>query len=1450
MTTRPLDVLLVEDSADDGELMLLELRRAGYAPAAERVETAAGFRAALAARAWDVILCDNAMPGLDAQRSLDLLRESGRDVPLVVVSGTIGEERAVELMRAGATDFVMKGSLGRLAPAVEREVRQAAERRERRRAEREARDLAAIVASSDDAIVGKTLGGTVTSWNAGAERLYGYAAGDIVGRSISTLISPDRPDEEADLLGRVARGERVEHFETERVRKDGTRVHVSVTLSPVRDDAGRVVGASAIARDITPRRRAERRAKDEAQVADTLNRLALTLAAELDLRTLVQAVTDEATRLSDAAFGAFFHNVTGDGGESYLLYTLSGASRAAFDRYPIPRATELFGPTFRGEGVIRLADVTADPRFGRNAPYRGLPDGHPPVRSYLAVPVMSRSGGVLGGLFFGHPEPGVFTDRHERLAVGIAATAAVALDNARLFDETRRAAHAAERAALLLANVRDAVVVTDPGGIVTYWNDGATRLFGWTAAEIVGRPYADRYPEPERAFVADGIRRRVAGEAWAGEYESRRKDGSRVWIDARVSRITDPAGAVVGVLGLSHDITDRKRTEDALREREALLQTIITHIPCGVFWKDRDSVLLGCNNQFARDLGAGSPDDLVGKTDDLLATPAEADAFVARDRRVIETGEALLNVEEPRTMSDGRAMTLSTSKVPLRGPGGAVIGVLGVYQDITDQKRAENALRGSEERYRSLADAMPQIVWVAQPDGYHEFYNRRWYDYTGLSFDDSRGEGWNHVFHPDDQALSRDRWRHSLATGETYEVEYRCRRHDGEYRWFLGRALPQRDDAGRVVRWFGTCTDIHDFKRAEVERAELFARLNLQIERMPLAYLLSGPDMRYVGWNPAAERIFGFSRAEVLGKHPFEVVVPPQSRAFVGGIFARLAAGDMDAHGVSENVTRDGRTVVCEWYNTPLFGPDGGFQGVFSLAQDVTARRQAEAVLRLRERAMQAVVGGIVITDATLPDNPIVYASPGFERLTGYAEAEVVGRNCRLLQGKDTDPRAVATVREAVRDALPCQVELLNYRKDGTPFWNELHLSPVTDDAGRLTNFVGAQADVTGRRKLEEQFRQAQKMDAVGRLAGGVAHDFNNLLTVINGYGEIVHDALPPGHPSRELVGEITKAGERAAGLTRQLLAFSRQTVLETKVLDPNALVRDCERMLGRLLGDDIDLALALAPDLGRVKTDPGQLEQAVVNLCVNARDAMPRGGKITVETRNVDLDAAYAAARPDARPGPHVVLSVSDTGAGMAADVQARIFEPFFTTKEQGKGTGLGLAMVFGFVKQSGGHIGVHSAPGRGSAFKLYLPRVGDAPLARKSGPIAAPMPHGVETVLLVEDEDAVRALGRHVLRMCGYTVLEAANGRDAVRATDGHAGPLHLLVTDVVMPGGMGGRQVAEAVVARHPETKVLFTSGYTDDAVVRHGILEEGTHFLQKPFSPTALAQKVRDVLDGKA
>jgi len=409
--------------------------------------------------------------------------------------------------------------------------------------------------------------------------------------------------------------------------------------------------------------------------------------------------------------------------------------------------------------------------------------------------------------------------------------------------------------------------------------------------------------------------------------------------------------------------------------------------------------------------------------------------------------------------------------------------------------------------------------------------------------------------------------------------------------------------------------------------------------------------------------------------------------------------------------------------------------------------------------------------------------------------------------------------------------------------WVSVRGEPERDADGRVVRVIGVTQDVTDRRRLEEQFRQAQKMEAVGRLAGGVAHDFNNLLTVINGYSEMLLPEHPATHPHHSALNAIRDAGERAAGLTSQLLSFSRRAIIEPRVFDPNAVVGESAKLLHRLIGEDISFATALDPTVSRVRADPGQLGQVVMNLTVNARDSMPGGGKLTIETRNVELDAEFCRSRPEITPGWYVLLAVSDTGTGMTPEVQARIFEPFFTTKGEGQGTGLGLATVFGIVQQFGGQVEVYSEVGVGSTFKVYLPAV-DSPTTQATA-ASSPVVSGAEVVLLVEDQAEVRRFASIALQGYGYRVLAAADGKAALALADTQP-TIDLLVTDVVMPE-MNGRELAERLRARRPGLKVIYMSGYTDDAVVRHGVIGASDAFLQKPFTPLALAAKVREALD---
>ncbi|MGH7322281.1 MAG: response regulator [Candidatus Rokuibacteriota bacterium] len=531
-----------------------------------------------------------------------------------------------------------------------------------------------------------------------------------------------------------------------------------------------------------------------------------------------------------------------------------------------------------------------------------------------------------------------------------------------------------------------------------------------------------------------------------------------------------------------------------------------------------------------------------------------------------------------------------------------------------------------------------------------------------------------------------------------------------------------------------------------------------------------------------------------------------------------------------------------------------GLENARLFAQAEAARAEAEASEgRFREsrQTLRAVIDAMpVMINAKDLTSRYIFMNHLQAELYGVSEEDAVGQTAAELLGREYGAYTAALDRRVIAEgkAIPYFEEEYPDAQGVVHTWLTTKV-PLWDAVGQVRGVATIALDLTDRKQLEEQLRQSQKMEAIGRLAGGVAHDFNNLLTVITGRSELLRRRLKADDPLVRHVDLIQKIAERAATLTQQLLAFSRKQMLQPKILDLNAVVAGMEKMLRRLIGEDIDLVTTPAPGLGRIQADPGQIEQVILNLAVNARDAMPDGGRLNLETGNVDLDDVFVRHHRGARPGRYVMLAVTDTGAGMDADTQAHLFEPFFTTKGVGKGTGLGLAMVYGIVKQSGGYIVVASEPGRGARFEIYLPRVEGVAASDPGGRVLAELPRGHETILLVEDQEEVRDLARDILQMSGYTVLEAHHGGEAREVCARHTGPIHLLLTDVVMPH-MSGRELADRLAVDHPGLKVLYMSGYADNAIVHHGVLDSATAFIQKPFSPDDLARKAREVLDAPA
>jgi len=608
---------------------------------------------------------------------------------------------------------------------------------------------------------------------------------------------------------------------------------------------------------------------------------------------------------------------------------------------------------------------------------------------------------------------------------------------------------------------------------------------------------------------------------------------------------------------------------------------------------------------------------------------------------------------------------------------------------------------------------------------------------------------------------------------------------------------------------------------------------------------LAGKEARIAEFSPGAERAFGYTREEVVGK-PAAMLHQPGSVVRFPEVIEALQQGRPQWSGETTLVRKSGETFPALFSIHPLRDPNGVMTALLSVSIDISEQKKAEERLKESEEMFRTLFDyapdAFYLIDF---EGKFIDGNQAAQNLIGYTPEELVGKNFMemdLMPPEELEKAATLFLRNLQGQPTGPDEYVLK-RKDKKLIFAEMRTIPIKIRGRDVV--LGIARDITERKELEQQLQQAQRLEVVGRLSGGIAHDFNNLMTTVIGNAELILMSVSESDPVREDVLEIKKAGERAASLTHQLLAFSRRQVLQPKILDLNSVVQEMDRMLRRVIGEDIDLETDLSPDLGHVEVDPGQVEQILMNLAVNARDAMPEGGKLTIETENIELGEEYARSHVAVTPGSYVMLAVSDNGMGMTRDVQAQIFEPFFTTKDLGKGTGLGLATVYGIVKQSGGNIWVYSEPGEGATFKIYLPRVEKMASGPERSETAVETLRSSETILLVEDDEMLRNTAIKILKGQGYHVLAASDGREALDLCQEHDGVIHLLLTDVVMPV-MGGLDLSNQAKRLRPNLKMVFMSGYTDNAIVHRGVLDKGVAFLQKPFTPERLARKLREVL----
>ncbi len=916
--------------------------------------------------------------------------------------------------------------------------------------------------------------------------------------------------------------------------------------------------------------------------------------------------------------------------------------------------------------------------------------------------------------------------------------------------------------------------------------------------------------------------------------------------------ILDESGRVIMVAEHVRDITERHRAQEALAAHLQFLQLLLDTIPNPIFFKDVQGAYLGCNTAF-EDLFGITRKEIVGKTVYDVFPRELADEYHRKDLAVFQAAGTQAYETLVQT-KDGTRRNAVFHKATFPDPEGRVGGLVGVIMDITGLKQAQEALRQSEERFRAIFEHAQVGISMTDLEGRYLQTNQAFQQFLGYSADELMSLNFQEVTHPEDLA-AYGRLRDTLVSGQCqhYSLEKRYVRKDGEIVWAQLMAALLRDAQGNPQNLISTYMDITAHKQAEEALRQSEERFRAIFEYAPVGISMTDLEGRILQTNRVLQALLGYTAEELSGRESAEII-HLEDRPENERLGKELLTGNKRHYFMSNRLLRkDGELVWGHVTVTLLRNVRGEPEYFVGTVLDITAQKQAEEELRKSEKRFRLLAETIQdVFWITTPDmRQVTYLSPGYVQVWGRPREQLYEepRSFRESIYPEDRERVLAEMVRAREQEAPWGQEYRIIKPGGEVRWIQDRGFPVRDDHNHVIMFTGVATDITERKALEQQLLQAQKMEVAGRLAGGVAHDFNNLIMAIMGYVELMGAKVLKGDPLYGYLEEIQKATDRAAGLTRQLLTFSRRQIMKPQVIDLNRVVLDLKKMLERVLGEDVDLEIM--PDAGTapVKADPGHLTQILMNLVVNARDAMPRGGQITVETAKVDFKESRHTRFAVASPGPYVRLRVRDTGLGMDEETRTHIFEPFFTTKEQGKGTGLGLSTVYGIVKQSQGYIDLSSEPGEGSTFTIYLPRLEAAVQAPKSAQPITERLRGSETILLVEDEDVLRTLLGKFLRLCGYTVLEARHGGEALLLCERHQGRIHLMVTDVVMPQ-MSGRELADRLVPLHPEMKVLFMSGYTEDAVVHHGVAHLSVPFLQKPFKPIRLVQKIQAILNPPA
>ena len=1358
--------------------MIAQLRRHGIDPVWQRVDTEAAYVAALDPPP-DIILSDYSVPGFDAPRALEVVQATGLEIPFVVVTGSTSEEVAVDCIKRGASDYLLKDRLGRLGPAVATLLERARLRRERaavgetlRRNEERLRSYFEL------GLIGMAITSPAKRYvevNDKICEIFGYERQELLGKGWDELTHPD------DLAANLAAFERVlagglqgYAMEKRYIRKDGQIVHTLISVKAVRGAAGAVDHFVTLVHDIGERKRAETLALESERQLSAMFELASVGIAQAD------PTTGRWLRVNREMC-----EITGYDASELLAMSVPEITHPD-DRQ---RDWALFEKVVRGEAQ------------GYRLEKRYIRKNGTPIWVNVNMTLIRGADGV--------PVRTVATIED--------------IDDRKRAEAVLRASEVRFRA--LAEGAPVGIFETDEHGATSYVNRRWTEISGLDADQALGSGWLRAVHPEDRDRLAAGWQGATReGRESLAEYRFLRPDGTVASVVGRAVAVTGADGRVAGYVGTITDITESKRTEEALRESEERYRTLVAHSPDGIFLADLNGNFLSVNDAICHDLGFTEAEMLTMSVRDIVPE-SQWEAHRARLARILK-GESLDETFEYEVRGKtGQLIPAEVRSAPYR-KGEAIVGFQAIARNIQERRRASRALRASEARYRRLFEAAKDGVLILDAEtGEIADVNPFLANLVGYSHDELIGKRLWELGPFRDLLASREMFSELKAMGYVRYEDLPLQTRDGRTVAVEFVSNTYLVDQKKVVQC--NIRDISERKRAEEALHESEARYRSLFDNSPIGIYRTTPAGEIMDANPALLAMLGYATLDELRRRNLEEAgfQPDYPRAK----FKETLERDGRVRGLEARWSRsDGAELVVRENAQAIRSTDGTVRYYEGAVEDVTERTRTEEARRRLAAAVDQASEVVMVTDTA---GAIEYVNPAFERITGYTRDEAVGRNPRLLKSGRHDERFYRELWATVAAGRPWKGHLVNRRKDGTLYEEDATISPVRDERGVICNFVAVARDVTHEVALQQQLDHAQRIEAIGRLAGGIAHDFNNLLQAILSQLAVLELRLRGTAGAQTPLDEVGHLVRRGAALTRQLLLFARRGTASRELLDLNQVVEGAATLLRRVVRENVAVVTELAGEPLPVLADPGQLDQVLMNLAVNASDAMPEGGRLTLRTAG---DASS------------VRLSVADSGPGVPDEVLSHVFEPFFTTKGIGKGTGLGLSVVHGIVTSHGGRIEVASPAGGGATFTIVLPRHTAAATVPQAGAEPGEMPAGRgERLLLVEDEDGARQGLLEVLGALGYVVTATASAEEA-GALPGEPG-FDLLLTDFMLPG-ISGADLAIGLRDRWPRIKVVVMSGYAEDDMLRRLGPATATSFLQKPFAMQALAQAVRRALDG--